>query len=474
MTGPERQRELGQPSEPGQAREPGQPGQPSEPGHGRMHAAGRMRAALTAGPLANRDFRLYSAGQLTSTVGDYCYAVALPWLILSTHGGPVLLGTVLACYGVPRTVLIPVGGILADKIGPRAIMLWSDAARCLLVAVLALIAARHLDSLADLGPIAALIGAGEGLFLPASFAIMPTLLPPDHLQAGNAVSSAMIQVGSLAGPVLGGLLVTTAGPAPAFAVDAASFAISATALALIRARGAPAPVPAAQPEPAGTLPAEPAEVASAQPGPAGGVWSLLRHSRMLQTILLVAVVANLTFGGTFEVALPALAHARFGPTGYGALIACFGAGAVVGTLAAARGIGVRRPALVACGGYLIAAASVSLVPFLGGLAGSAAAILVFGAVNGFGNIVLITLLQQWAPAHLLGRVMSLVMLAGIGSFPASVAISGVLVHRLGPSPFFPVAGVVLAITILGALTQREMRDFGSARSPEAVLSADPA
>jgi MFS family permease len=454
---------------------------------GRRNEAARLRGAFTAGPLASRQFRLLSAGQLTSTVGDYCYAVALPWLILSTHGGPVLLGTVLACYGVPRTVLIPVGGILADKIGPRAIMLAADASRCVLVAALALTAARHLDSLASLGPVAALIGAGEGVFLPASFAIMPTLLRPDDLQAGNALSSAMVQVGSLAGPVLGGLLVTTAGPAPAFAVDAASFAVSAVALALIRTRGAavlPAPQaqaaePATQPDLAGEpdvagepdLAGEP-DVAG-EPVPAG-VWSLLRHSRLLQTILLVAVVANLVFGGAFEVALPALAHARYGAAGYGALIACFGAGAVTGTLAAARRGGSRRPAIVACLGYLIGALAVCLVPYLGGLPGAAAAILIFGLCNGYGNIVLITLLQQWAPGHLLGRVMSLVMLASIGSFPASVAVSGVLVHRLGPSPFFPVAGVVLAIAIFGALTQRQFRDFGIPGRAQAELSPDPA
>ena len=66
------------------------------------------------------------------------------------------------------------------------------------------------------------------------------------------------------------------------------------------------------------------------------------------------------------------------------------------------------------------------------------------------------------------------MLASIGSFPASVAVSGVLVHRLGPSPFFPVAGAVLAITILGALTQREMRSMGAAGQAQAGLSPDPA
>lgn len=460
----------------GRERRQGAAGQPEAPA--RPAAAARLRAAFTAGPLASRDFRLLSVGQLTSTVGDFCYAVALPWLILSAHGGPVLLGAVLACYGIPRTLLIPVGGVLADRIGPRTVMLAADAVRCVLVAALAVIAARHMISLAALGPIAALIGAGEGVFLPSSFTIMPTLLEPDKLQAGNAVASAMVQVGMLIGPVLGGLLVTTVGPAPAFAVDAASFAISALALLLIGARAAPAPqissADAAEPGLASVPGVADVPGVAAVPGAAEGVWSLLRRSRMLQTLLLVCVVANLVFGGTFEVALPSLAHMRFGAAGYGALIACAGAGAVAGTLAAAKASGLRRPAAVACCGYLIAALAVGLVPFLGSLAGACAAIVVFGVFNGFGNIVLITLLQQWAPGYLLGRVMSLVMLASIGSFPVSVLISGVLVHHLGPSPFFPVAGAVLAITILGALTQRDVRDLGAATQSQAQPGPDPA
>jgi len=195
---------------------------------------GRVAAAWRSGPLAVRSFRLLAGGQLASTIGDYCYAVALPWLVLSSHGGVILLGTVLACYGVTRTVLIPLGGVLADKVGPRTVMLLADAVRCVLVAVLALLAARHDTSLAALGPIAALIGAGEGLFLPASYAIMPSLLDGERLGAGNAISTAAVQAGSLLGPALGGALVATTGSSTgAFAIDAASFAVSALSLGLI-------------------------------------------------------------------------------------------------------------------------------------------------------------------------------------------------------------------------------------------------
>ena len=203
-----------------------------------------------------RSFRLLAGGQFASTIGDYCYAVALPWLVLSNHGSTVLLGTLLACYGVPRTVLIPVGGMLADKVGPRTIMLSCDVLRCALVGVLTFLAARHTASLVTLGPTAAVIGGCEGLFLPASFTIMPSLLDDTRLTAGNALSQTAIQAGSLIGPAIGGALVAVTGASTAaFGIDAVSFAVSALSLALIPRRAA-----------ARSLAAGPAEAADSTAG----------------------------------------------------------------------------------------------------------------------------------------------------------------------------------------------------------------
>jgi MFS family permease len=438
--------------------------------------ARRFTRAFSSGPLAVRDFRLLSFGQLASTVGDFCYAVALPWLVLSSpHGGTVLLGTVLACYGVPRTVLIPVGGVFADRFSPRAVMLTADTVRCVLVAVLAVVAARGLASIAFLGPVAALIGAGEGVFLPASAAIMPSLLPADSLQAGNGLSAAMIQIGSITGPVLGGILVVGfGGSTAAFAVDSASFALSALALALMRGRRAA--TAAAGLHDSGVAPASDGEVERAKSDGEGAaeensIVRLFLHARVLQVIVFVAVLANFVIAAAFEVALPALAHARFGASGYGALIACFGFGSLGGMLLSAKFAGLRRPSVAACGAFLIGAAAISVVPFLGGLPGAAAADFVFGVAAGFGNVIIVTLLQQWAPAHMLGRVMSVVMLASIGAFPASVALSGVIVHIIGPAPFFPASGAVLFVAVLFALTQSQFRRFGAAAAPTAPQAA---
>ncbi|MHB1431655.1 MAG: MFS transporter, partial [Streptosporangiaceae bacterium] len=186
------------------------------------------------------------------------------------------------------------------------------------------------------------------------------------------------------------------------------------------------------------------------------------------------VVANLVFAGTFEVALPALARTDFGAIGYGTLIACFGVGALTGTLAASRSGSLTRPAVAACCAFLLGGAFVAAVPYLGGLAGAAGVVVVFGAAIGFGNIIMITLLQKWAPTRLLGRVMSLIMLASMGTFPISVAVAGLLVRTIGSAPFFPVAGASLGAAVLFALTQRAVRDFGTAGQRPASLGADPA
>jgi Major Facilitator Superfamily len=494
---------------------------------------GRVAAAWRSGPLAVRSFRLLAGGQLTSTIGDYCYAVALPWLVLSSHGGVILLGTVLACYGVTRTVLIPVGGVLADKVGPRTVMLLADAVRCVLVAVLALLAARHDTSLAALGPIAALIGAGEGLFLPASYAIMPSLLDGERLGAGNAISTAAVQAGSLLGPALGGALVAATGSSTgAFAIDAASFAVSALTLGLIPRRPASGSAAAigtsetigigeaagegeGEGEGGGTARDEDradgagAGDRTARNGDAGngggaardrdgvaggggrdravrdgvaggggdGVLALLRRSRALQVILVVAVAANLTSGGMGDVALPALAHARFGAAGYGALLACLAAGGVIGTLGATRTGKLRAPAIFAVAVFLVFAVAIGLVPYIGE-AGAAAVLLVAGACNGLGNVTLLTVLQKTVPSSLLGRMMGAVMLCAFGSFPLSVAVSGVLVRHLGPTPFFPIAGGVVALAMLWGVSQREFRMFGTTSGAgtgnEAETSAQPA
>ena len=454
--------------------------------------AQRVTSAFRSGPLAVRSFRLLTGGQFASTIGDFCYAVALPWLVLSNHGTTVLLGIVLACYGVPRTVLMPAGGVLTDKIGPRTLMLFADLLRCVLAGVLTVLAARHTASLVTLGPTAALIGAGEGLFVPASFTIMPSLLKEGQLAAGNALSSAAVQVGSLLGPALGGALVATTGASTAaMGVDAASFGVSALTLALIPRRAAAGSMAARSAQAAdrpaattdglteqadgltrladdltGVADAAPASTATAQPADRPqGMLAYIRSSRAMQVILITGVVMNMANGGMNEVALPALAHARWGAGAYGALLACLAGGAVIGTLAAARTGRLRAPGYIASFGFIFSGIAISLVPYLGGEAGAAVALLIIGAAGGLGNVIFFTVAQRHIPPAILGRVMSIIMMCAGGSFPLSVLVTGILVRHLGPTPFFPIAGIILTVSVIGGNTQREFRDFAHVPQP---------
>ncbi len=253
-------------------------------------------------------------------------------------------------------------------------------------------------------------------------------------------------------------------------MDAVSFALSALSLLLIRR---PAEVAGGATDGAGTAGGAGATDGAGTAGgpaavPPAGVLALLKQSRVLQVLLVVVVAANLAGGGMSEVALPALAHERYGAAGYGVLLACFAAGGLLGALAAARAGHLRTPAVFAGLVFVAEGVTIALIPHLGGQAGAAAALFAGGACNALGNLVFLTVLQKWAPPALLGRIMGVLMLCAFGSFPLSVAISGVLVRHLGPASFFPVAGALVVVAVLGGLTQREFREFGSVPAPTAA------
>jgi MFS family permease len=408
-------------------------------------------------PLRHRDFRLLAIGQLTSNLGDACYAVALPWYVLAVHGGPLLLGTVLAAYGVPRTALLAFGGAASDRWRPWTVMMASDTVRALGMVGLAVAAGLGPANVAVLVPIALVVGAGEGLFLPGSMAIVPTLLPDEDLQAGNALSYGGTELATLVGPALGGALVALIGPAPVFWVDAATFAVSAATLAGIRVRKLHAVAATTDP--------------TAEPVARPRLRSLLREPVLL-IILLTTVAANLGAAGSFEVALPALAHGPLhtGAAGFGGLVAAIGAGGLIGTLVAGQVRQSRRPAIVCSIVFLGAAVAMSLVPYVGTAIATGVVLAIEGMLVGFANIVMITVFQRWAPPAVLGRVTGLLLLCSYGMFPVSAVVAALVVQHFGPAPFFPVAGVCLAAAILGALCQRRWRQLGTPDAEQLVTS----
>jgi MFS family permease len=393
-------------------------------------------------PLRTRTFRLLFAGQTVSVFGDGFHLVALPWLVYQAGGGSRQLGGVLAAYGVCRLATTPAGGMLADRLGAWRIMMISDVGRALLTATLAVVAVSGAGGFALIAVLAAGIGLCAGLFMPAAFAIIPSLLPPGQLQAGNALSSTANYAAGLAGPALAGIAVTVLEPGYAFAVDAATFVVSAGCLLAIGVARPDSGAGARRPT-----------------GALAGFWHLLRESRLLQAMLVVTAAANLTLGGMSRVALPALAKENLaaGAVGYGTLFAAFSAGNLVGGLAAAGMTGLRRRGATSMMLGLVMGVAIALVP-VAGLAGAIGALAIAGAAGTASTILAVTLVQQTTPAHLLGRVMGAIMFAGLGLFPLSVVLAGMVVDRFGAPTIFWVCGAMLLASFTFGLFQRDIRE----------------
>ena len=400
-------------------------------------------------PLRHLSFRLLLAGELISNFGDGIFLVALPWYVLARHGGALLLGTTLTAYGLPRTALLIVGGHASDRYRPWAVMLTANCARGLAVAAFALAAAAAAHG-SVLIVIAIVLGAGEGLFIPASSAIVPALLPRGSLQAGNALISGTTQVSQLAGPALGGLLVALVGPADGFAIDAATFAVSALTLWGVQ-RDAPE-----------------ATKLTDLAGPPGTLRSLLGRP-IVRLMLVTDALVNIGATGMSRVALPALAkgpmHLHAG--GYGILSAAMGAGLLLGTILAASMAPARRPLLVSTLVLVPTVPLLAVLPYLGGWVTAAVILILAFTLIAIGNLLLITALQQWAPAGLLGRLTGVLMLASVGVMPLSTLIAGVVVRFAGPRAYFPLGAATVALAAIVQLFSPTWRRFEPAGGRQA-------
>lgn len=406
------------------------------------------------GPLGDRNFRLLFSGQTISTLGDAFYLVALPWIILNNGGSPQELGVILTFYGIPRVVAVVLGGFLSDWIGARAVMLLSDIARTLLIGVLALLVIRGHVSLFWLTLLVAGFGLFSGLFLPASYSIMPAILPKGQIQAANALNSASLQLATLVGYAVAGLIVARVQPGVALAVDALSFIASVVSLALMRTRVA-----------------ETAEATAAQETSASAVRSeaerlpfgrFLLTSRLFQITLLIITLTFFASGGTLGVALPVFAHSVLvvGANGYGVMLAVFAVGELLGGLAAG-GLG-KLPRRVFVILLLQIVQGLTFVALLvcGNLTSAMVVLGLSGLLNGLINVMYFSVVQEFFPRHLMGRIWGVISLATFGLYPVSVAVGGIITQRSGPQEVFVAAGVLLIVAALVGLASREMRDLG--------------
>jgi MFS family permease len=185
------------------------------------------------GALREREFRLLFTGQLISLLGDAFTSVALAFAVLSI-GGATDLGIVFAAKSVPLVTFLLVGGVFADRLPRRFVMLTADVVRLGTQGGTAALVLTHNGRIWELALLQALAGTATAFFNPASTGLTPMTVSPERLQQANALRGLSMSVAGLVGLGLGGTIVTLAGPGWALAVDSASYAVSAWFLAQLR------------------------------------------------------------------------------------------------------------------------------------------------------------------------------------------------------------------------------------------------
>ncbi|HEX6474201.1 MAG TPA: MFS transporter, partial [Candidatus Limnocylindria bacterium] len=173
------------------------------------------------------NFRRLWIGRTTSAVGDALSGVALVFAVLGISDSAADLGFVMAAFMVPRVAFLLVGGVWADRVPRRLLMVGADVTRAVVQAGLAIAILTGNGTLWVFVVGALLSGAASAFFGPAIIGLIPQAISPARLQAGNALLNLSESAAHMAGPVVAGILVALLGAGWIFAIDAASFAISA-------------------------------------------------------------------------------------------------------------------------------------------------------------------------------------------------------------------------------------------------------
>ena len=363
-------------------------------------------------------FRYLWLSRTISATGAGVSRVALVLLVSSS--GPGAVSLVLLCSTLPQ-LLGPLAGAVADRVEQRRLLAGCEAGQGIIYAVVAM---AH-PTIAALLPLVAMAGLLATLMSPAGKSSVPRLVTADRLPRANALLGLAFNLQIIAGPAIGGVLAGLAGPSAAFAVTAASFAVSALLLTRL-----------------GPLPPHSAD---APGGLMAQTWAGLRYaarSPILRALVLGTLVF-ISFAAIDNVALVFLVQRSLHGSGveYGLITAAFGAGMAAASLALAAAGGRRPPAQWLIGGVTLGAVGTVATGLAPGVMLASAAQAAAGAGNTADVVGTDTLIQQSVPAHLLGRAFGAVYTAAQAASAIAYAAAGPLVGFTGPRGAFVIAGV---------------------------------
>jgi predicted MFS family arabinose efflux permease len=402
-------------------------------------------------------------------VGDNVYYIALSWAAVQA-GTPSQAGLVMAVSAVPRALLMLGGGVVADRFGPRKVVIGSDAVRC--AAVLAVAALLFVSSpgLWPLAVLALVFGTVDAVFMPAVGALPARITSRAQLARVQGMRGLAIRFANVVGAPLGGLGVAVGGAAAAFGLAGLLIAVSVPLLVSVRMRDLPpdeAPGTPAVPEPSA-----PADDAPEHGAPDSGArkaapaaWRdlrdglrYIRRHRVLAPLMVAIALGDLGFVGPLNVGLALLADQRgWGASGMGWVLAGFGTGAgLVSLLLTARG---RLPyaGRVMAIALLLGCVAIGSLAYVPAVAAAVGVALFVGLLAGLSGVLCGALLQTETDPAYLGRVSAVAGLVSLGLAPLSMPASAAAVGLWGTGPVFVVSAVVCGLGGVVALCSPPLR-----------------
>jgi MFS family permease len=392
------------------------------------------------GALESRPFRLLWIGRTTSSFGDAITNVAFAFAILEVSSATAL-GVVFAIATTSRTAFTLIGGVWADRLSRRLVMLVADVLRGGAQGALGILWITDGIEVWHFGVAAAVVGGASAFFGPASTGFIPDTVGRARLQEANALISLSDGAAHLVGPALAGVLIAAFGLGFGLLFDAVTFGVSALALALIRVR-----------EHEGTRERQ-RFVHELAEG-----WGEVRARAWLQVGFASFALGNLGIAVFFVLGPQVFAEELGGARDWGIAMSIAAAGGIAGSVAALR-LRPQRPLLVSfpivMGAVL---ATLSLVPPLPAvLVGLAAASFFFGST--FGNALWDTVVQQRIPRHVISRVNSYDWLISLVFMPLGYTLAGPLADLIGRDTTLLAAAAAGTIAYLGPLLSREVRSM---------------
>ncbi|MET7731780.1 MFS transporter [Streptomyces sp. NPDC005402] len=404
---------------------------------------------------AHRDGNVlrWLAAYTASMTGDSVYYIALSWAAVQS-GTPAQAGIVMSVSALPRALLMLGGGVIADRFGPRGVVIGSDAVRC--AAVLAVAALLFLTS-PGLWPLALLglaFGTVDAVFMPAVGALPARVTSRGQLTRVQGMRGLGIRFASVVGGPLGGLAVAVGGAAAAFALAGLLIAISVPLLIAVRVRQLPADDRKADDGKADG--AGKADATAWQDLRAG--LRYIRHHRVLAPLMLAIALGDLGFVGPLNVGLTLLADERgWGAAGMGWVLGGFGFGAGVASLLLAVRGRVPYAGHVMAYACLCGAVAIGALAFVPGVVAAAGVALLIGLLAGLSGALCGALLQTQADPARLGRVTAVSALVSLGFAPLSMPLSAAAIGAWGTGPVFLVSAAVCGLGGVVALCAPNLR-----------------